>query len=304
MGSDREVVEHHYKRIKGRPLRTVSDTLRDILGRHDQAKIRAVCATGAGGRLIAELLNGIFVNEVIAQYLAGLFFDKNVRTVIDIGGEDSKLMLIAEDKATGESSVSDFEMNTVCAAGTGSFLDQQATRLGLSIEGEFAELALKSKTPPRIAGRCSVFAKTDMIHLQQEGTPVYDIVGGLCYAMARSFKSNVVKGSKIVPLVSFQGGVASNCAMVNALRDVLGLEDGQMLVHELHGVAGAIGACLHYLESKDVPEHYFEGLSSSTSSSGSPRQRVSTCRCCRLRMLCFRLMRPCVVPKPLRPLNP
>jgi len=261
MGSDRKVVEHHYRRIKGRPFRTVSDTLKDILGRYDQAKIRAVCATGAGGRLIAELLNGIFVNEVIAQYLASLFFDKNVKTVIDIGGEDSKLMLISEDRATGEPSVSDFEMNTVCAAGTGSFLDQQATRLGLSIEDEFAELALKCKTPPRIAGRCSVFAKTDMIHLQQEGTPVHDIVGGLCYAMARSFKSNVVKGSKIRPLVSFQGGVASNRAMVKALRDVLGLNDGQMLVHELHGVAGAIGACLHYLASKDVPEQYFEGLS-------------------------------------------
>ena len=261
MGSNREVVEHHYRRIKGRPLQMVRDILKDILGRQDQAKIRAVCATGAGGRLIAELLNGIFVNEVIAQYLAGLFFDKKVRTVIDIGGEDSKLMLISADKTSGELAVSDFEMNTVCAAGTGSFLDQQAARLGVSIEDEFAELALKSKTPPRIAGRCSVFAKTDMIHLQQEGTPVYDIVGGLCYAMARSFKSNVVKGSKISPLVSFQGGVASNRAMVKALMEVLALNDGQMLVHELHGVAGAIGACLHYLGSRDVPERYFKGLS-------------------------------------------
>ena len=261
MDSNRRVIEHYYGRIKGRPLQMVRDVLKDMLSRHSQDKIRAICATGAGGRLAAELLNGIFVNEVIAQYLCAVHFDKRVRTVIDIGGEDSKLLLIALDEATGEPMVSDFQMNSVCAAGTGSFLDQQATRLGVSIEGEFAELALKSKSPPRIAGRCSVFAKTDMIHLQQEGTPVHDIVAGLCYALARSFKSSVVKGTKIEPLVSFQSGVASNTAMVKALKDVLGLRDEEMLVHEQHNIAGAIGACLHYLTSKDIPERYFEGLS-------------------------------------------
>ena len=103
-------------------------------------------------------------------------------------------MLIERDSSTQQTKVSDFSMNTMCAAGTGSFLDQQATRLGVAIEKEFGELALKSKNPPRIAGRCSVFAKTDMIHLQQEGTPVHDIVAGLCYAMARNFKSNIGKG--------------------------------------------------------------------------------------------------------------
>ena len=87
-------------------------------------------------------------------------------------------------------------MNTLCAAGTGSFLDQQASRLGLTIE-EFGELALKSTNPPRIAGRCSVFAKSDMIHLQQIATPDYDIVAGLCYALARNFKSNIGKGKEL-----------------------------------------------------------------------------------------------------------
>jgi activator of 2-hydroxyglutaryl-CoA dehydratase len=98
-------------------------------------------------------------------------------------------------------------MNTLCAAGTGSFLDQQATRLGLTIEA-FGELALKSANPPRIAGRCSVFAKSDMIHLQQIATPDYDIVAGLCYALARNFKSNIAKGKAFVKPISFQGGVA------------------------------------------------------------------------------------------------
>jgi len=261
LDSHRRVVEHHYERIKGRPVQTVREIIADILTRHDPGRVRLVCATGAGGRLIAKLLDGIFVNEVIAHFLGGTYFDKGVRTIIDIGGEDSKLILVGWDDKAGQPIVKDFQMNTVCAAGTGSFLDQQATRLGLSIEGEFAELALQSKTPPRIAGRCSVFAKTDMIHLQQEGTPVRDIVAGLCYAMARNFKSNVVKGAKIVPLVSFQGGVASNQAMVKALQDILELSSDQMLVHELHSVAGAIGACLHYFTLKEAPQTYFTGLS-------------------------------------------
>ena len=86
----------------------------------------------------------------------------------------------------GENGVKGFSMNSVCAAGTGSFLDQQAERLRLTIE-EFSELSLKSKRPPRIAGRCSVFAKSDMIHLQQIATPMEDIVAGLCLCSCKKF---------------------------------------------------------------------------------------------------------------------
>ena len=107
-----------------------------------------------------------------------------------MGGEDAKLIHLEPDAVSGESQNRDFSMNTACAAGTGSFLDQQASRLHLSIE-EFGRIALKSKTPPRLAGRCSVFAKSDMIHLQQIATPDFDIVAGLCFAMARNFKATV-----------------------------------------------------------------------------------------------------------------
>ena len=96
-------------------------------------------------------------------------------------------------------------MNTVCAAGTGSFLDQQASRLGLTVE-ELGKLALESEAPPRVAGRCSVFAKSDMIHLQQKGTPTRDIVAGLCQALARNFKSTVGAAREFERPISFQGG--------------------------------------------------------------------------------------------------
>ncbi|MDH7500081.1 MAG: acyl-CoA dehydratase activase, partial [candidate division NC10 bacterium] len=129
-------------------------------------------------------------------------------------------------------------------AGTGSFLDQQAHRLGLAIEGEFGRLALQSKNPPRIAGRCSVFAKSDMIHLQQVATPDYDIVAALCYAVARNFKSCIAKGKRIRKPISFLGGVAANQGMVAAFEDILELAQGELLVPLHHASMGAIGAAL------------------------------------------------------------
>ena len=150
-------------------------------------------------------------------------------------------------------------MNTLCAAGTGSFLDQQASRLGLTIE-KFGQLALKSTNPPRIAGRCSVFAKSDMIHLQQIATPDYDIVAGLCYALARNFKSNIGKGKMFLKPISFQGGVAANVGMWKAFLDVLELSDGELIVPKHFASMGAIGAILVGQEDKKSKKEW-NGLS-------------------------------------------
>ncbi len=110
-------------------------------------------------------------------------------------------------------------MNSICAAGTGSFLDQQAKRIGVSIENEFGELALRSKNPPHIAGRCSVFAKSDMIHLQQIATPVHDIVAGLCFAVARNFKSNLAKGKELAKPLYFRVVLLQTQVLCMHLRD-------------------------------------------------------------------------------------
>src|SRR3990170_2094170 len=115
-------------------------------------------------------------------------------------------------------------MNSVCAAGTGSFLDQQAERLRMTIE-EFSEHATRSKNPPRIAGRCSVFAKSDMIHLQQIATPVEDIVAGLCFAVARNFRGSIARGRELSFPVSFQGGVAANRGMIRAFKEIFGVQE-------------------------------------------------------------------------------
>jgi len=254
----KNVIEEHYTRTKGQPLETVLGILKEIFSRIPGERIESVSVTGAAGKLIAELLGAEFVNEIIAQGKSTTFFYPRAKTIIEMGGEDSKLILVESDSSNGDYRILDFSMNTICAAGTGSFLDQQANRLNLTIE-EFSNLALQSKAPPRIAGRCSVFAKTDMIHLQQGATPDYDIVAGLCYALARNFKSNIGKGKSFARPVSFQGGVAANAGMRKAFFDVLELKEEDFIIPKYFASMGAIGAAFLTMENgKRVKK--FQGL--------------------------------------------
>jgi predicted CoA-substrate-specific enzyme activase len=267
----KNVVEEHYTRTKGQPLETVLRILTEILSRVPRERIQSASVTGTAGKLIAELLGAEFVNEIIAQGKATTFFYPRVKTIIEMGGEDSKLILVESDPANGEYKILDFSMNTICAAGTGSFLDQQANRLHLTIE-EFSKLALKSKTPPRIAGRCSVFAKTDMIHLQQGATPDYDIVAGLCYALARNFKSNIGKGKPFIRPVSFQGGVAANAGMRKAFFDVLELQEEEFIIPKHFASMGAIGAAFLTMENGSSGKK-FQGLDRLREYIGRPAPR-------------------------------
>jgi predicted CoA-substrate-specific enzyme activase len=243
LSEEGEVLEERYTRTRGLPLETALSVLQDVFKRYPETSIKAVGITGSGGKVLARLLDGCFINEIISQAKAMERLHPDVMSVVEIGGEDSKLILLEYDEELGASIIKDFAMNTICAAGTGSFLDQQASRLEVSIE-EFGEMSLKSEHPPRIAGRCSVFAKTDMIHLQQEATPDYDIVAGLCFAMARNFKSNIAKGKQFKKPISFQGGVAANKGMVRAFEEVLELGRGELIIPRYFTSMGAIGAGL------------------------------------------------------------
>lgn len=246
---NRNILEDHYTRTKGQPMETTLAVLSDVLTRFPMQRIQGIALTGSGGKLIAPLIGASFSNEVIAQSKATEYFHPQVRTVIEMGGEDAKLILLAPDAVSARIRIEDFQMNSVCAAGTGSFLDQQATRLNLTIE-EFGKLALKSQNPPRIAGRCSVFAKSDMIHLQQAATPDYDIVAGLCYAVARNFKSSIGKGKEFTRPVSFQGGVAANPGVRKAFKDVLELSDNEFIIPKYFTSMGAIGSVFNAIEKK------------------------------------------------------
>ncbi len=242
------IIEDHYIRAHGQPVKVVRDFLQEMRSRHAWEKCLGVATTGSGGRLLADLLDAVFVNELISQSRATSALHPDVRTIIELGGEDSKLIMLEQgENGSADKSIADFATNAVCAAGTGSFLDQQANRLGIKIEGEFGELAMKSENPPRIAGRCSVFAKSDMIHLQQIATPDYDIVAGLCFAVARNFKSAIAKGKKVRKPFSFQGGVAANRGMVRAFREIFELADGEMVIPKHYGTMGAIGCALQLI---------------------------------------------------------
>ena len=243
----KEILEEHYHRLHGQPITTVRSLLQDVFTRIPPFDFENISFVGSGGKILAQLLNAQYVNEIIAQSKAIEWLHPQVKTVIEMGGEDSKLIVLDYDTTQAKMKLVDFSMNTICAAGTGSFLDQQASRLGLSIE-EFGALALKSAYPPRLAGRCSVFAKSDMIHLQQIATPDYDIVAGLCFAVARNFKSTIGKGFSLRPPVAFQGGVAANLGMRRAFAEVLELDPEEFIIPKYFASMGAIGACLLAIE--------------------------------------------------------
>lgn len=230
-----EIYCREYLRTQGRPIPAVQAGLAAIQNSLPNLEIRAVGATGSGRQLAAAIVGADVVkNEITAHAVAATYFHPDVQTVIEIGGQDSKIIILREGVVT------DFAMNTVCAAGTGSFLDQQAARLGIPI-GEFGEIALQAENPVRIAGRCTVFAESDMIHKQQMGHSVSDILAGLCAAMVRNYLNNVGKGKDIRPTVLFQGGVAANRGMRKALEDELGCP---IVVPSAFDVMGALGAAL------------------------------------------------------------
>ena len=244
LDADNRIILHDYARTKGRPVETFKSQLQRLFGKINPARINLIAATGSAARQIAELVSIPFVNEVIAQAAAVSFLypDLEQASVIEMGGQESKLIFVA--KENGRLGIRDFALNTACAAGTGAFLDQQAQRLGIDIENQFGQLAIKSKNTPRIAGRCSVFAKSDMIHLQQQATPTCDIIAGLCLALATGLKTNLGCGKEFVKPIIFTGGVAANIGVVRAFENVFDLKKGELIVPEEHFYTGAVGAVL------------------------------------------------------------
>ncbi len=257
--SSKNVLLNKYEYCYGKPFEVLLRGMEDIIDVYGFDSIGNVAFTGSGGKQAAELTGGIFVNEIIAQSASVSELYPQIRTVIEMGGEDSKLIFMENGSTTSYSRLSDFSMNSLCAAGTGSFLDQQANRIEVSIEKEFGEMALKSKNPPRIAGRCSVFAKSDMIHLQQIATPLHDIVAGLCFAVARNFKSALGRGKKFEKPFAFQGGVAANAGMVRAFTEVFELEKGELIIPEYHASMGALGAIFYTLNNQNGKISFFKG---------------------------------------------
>jgi len=236
MDENKEIMGKVYTRTSGKPIDAVQRALKEIKSQvTEDINVKGVGTTGSGRHLASMIVGADVVkNEITAHGIAALNFVDGVRTILEIGGQDSKIILLRDGI------ISDFAMNTVCAAGTGSFLDRQAARMGIDIK-DFGGLALQSTNPVRIAGRCAVFAETDMIHKQQLGHNQEDIIKGLSDAMVRNFLNNLAKGKEIVGPVVFQGGVAANVGIKKSFEEALGLE---VLVPPHYDVMGSIGCCL------------------------------------------------------------
>ncbi|MGI6329512.1 MAG: acyl-CoA dehydratase activase [Bacilli bacterium] len=204
-------------------------------------KVRGVGVTGSARRLIGTILEATVIkNEITAHAVGTLSLHPDVKTILEIGGQDSKIIII--DKGI----VIDYAMNTLCAAGTGAFLASQAKRLGIAIE-DFGGFALQSKNPTKIAARCTVFAESDLIHKAQTGHQQEDIIAGLCQAVVNNYLNNVGKGKRILAPIVFQGGVSKNVGVIKAFKETL---QEEIITDECGHLTGALGVAILAKEDK------------------------------------------------------
>ncbi len=239
---DGNLLKEIYVGTQGRPVQVVTDGLKDLWDEFgDTISIRGVGTTGSGRELIGELVGADTVQDEITAHKTGStfisrrYFDASVDTIFEIGGQDSKFIGLENGVVT------DFAMNDACAAGTGSFLEEQAERLGIRIKGEFAEMALSSSAPVRMGERCTVFMEQDLNNYLYRGARKHDLVAGLAYSVVKNYLNRVVRGRKIGETIYFQGGTAYNDAVAAAFSQVLGRK---IIVPPHNGVIGAIGMAL------------------------------------------------------------
>jgi predicted CoA-substrate-specific enzyme activase len=252
------LLDSAYVRTSGRPLEAVKEALTSIVRRHARPiNVVGASATGSGRHLVSHWLGTDLVkNEISAQLRAAVAFLPEVDTVLEIGGQDAKY--IRAEQGT----LSEFAMNRICAAGTGSFLEEQADKLGVSITDEFAERAMAAEAPVELGCRCTVFMESEAVAAMAAGARIDDVVAGLALSVARNFLERVVGGRRVGEKIVLQGGTAANRAVVAALEQLLGRP---VLVHPHHRVSGALGIALLVLDAirkgRTMPASHFRGFS-------------------------------------------
>ncbi len=256
---DLTVAVLRYRRTRGRPVEVAAELLRKVADTIGPDRVGGVAVTGSGGRLLADLLAAPTCNEFQAIARGLDLLHPRVRTVFELGGETSKYLRLEPDPGSGSLSIVDYGTNGDCAAGTGAFLDQQAGRLKYAVE-EIGGLVAGAARAAQIAGRCSVFAKTDMIHAQQKGFTPPEVLRGLCNAVALNYKSAVVRGRTPQPPIALVGGVSANAAVLLGLIEAFELSDGDLFVPEAAESLAAVGAALIAAESDAPPINWLTRL--------------------------------------------
>lgn len=221
------IISSSYISTDGSPIEATKRLLKELDIKDDYV-IKGIGTTGSARKIIGLMLDANVVkNEITAHAIGTTHMYPNVKTILEIGGQDSKIILIRDGV------VVDYAMNTLCAAGTGSFLSSQAKRLGVDVE-DFGDIAYQSKSPVKIAARCTVFAESDLVHKAQIGYTKNDIIAGLCRSVVLNYLNNVCKGKKLEEPIIFQGGVSKNKGVHKYFEEILGkkvirLDNGHLM---------------------------------------------------------------------------
>jgi predicted CoA-substrate-specific enzyme activase len=243
INQNNKIIAGSYLWTEGNPMEAAKRVINNLENevRFQNVQVVGIGVTGSARKLIGSMVGANMVkNEITAHAVGTLSIFPKVKTIIEIGGQDSKIIIL------DDGIVIDYAMNTLCAAGTGSFLSSQAKRLGVKIE-DFGDIALNSSNPVRIAARCTVFAESDLVHKTQAGYKKEDIIAGLCDAVVNNYLNNVARGKKIKAPVVFQGGVSKNKGVIKAFERALN-ED--VYVDEKGHLMGALGIAILSKESR------------------------------------------------------
>jgi len=234
---ERRIIDKDYVPTQGKPVEVTQRLLESMRRKMGEGlEIVAVATTGSGRNVVGDFLNAdLIIDEITAHARGAVEIDPDVDTVFEIGGQDSKYISIVKGNPL------DFDMNKVCAAGTGSFLHELANKYGINIVGEFQDIALASRTPLKLAERCTVFMESDLVSYHQKGADKTDLIAGLCYAVVHNYLNRVVEKRKVGKKVMFLGGPSLNKAVVAAFEKVLGRG---LIVPPHREVLGAYGAAI------------------------------------------------------------
>ncbi len=271
INNDREIVHKSYVPTQGKPIEVTQmllKTIHDELGKK-KSLIAGTATTGSGRNVVGDFLNvDLIIDEITAHARGAVEIDPEVDTIFEIGGQDSKYISIANTYPL------DFDMNKVCAAGTGSFLHELANKYGINIVDEFQKIALSSETPVKLAERCTVFMESDLVSYHQKGVSQKDLIAGLCYAIVHNYLNRVVGKRKIGERVMFLGGPSLNKGVVAAFEDVLGRG---LVVPRHREVLGAYGAAISVQEKmllENKNESTFRGLDSAINDRMNYKEKI------------------------------
>lgn len=259
-----------YRKTSSDPINAVKLIFKALLKVEEERNVKfdfqGVATTGSGRKMIKEVIGADDeINEISAHALAAAYIDKDVDTIIEIGGQDSKFTKMKDGMVYCS------VMNYVCAAGTGSFIEEQAEKLGIAIK-DFARLA-ENRVPPPTSDRCTVFMEKDIDLLIAKGVSREDIAAAVLLAVRDNYLNRVVGNIPIGEKVYFQGATARNRALVSVFEERL---NKKIIVSPFCHITGAMGSAL-FIKNKQVGKSTFFGLQFSHKETSIQKETCELC---------------------------